>query len=94
MTADIKSGGTNRQTGNEDNLSSRVGDRSSRPKDQDPHAEAKAAKTQANTLSYISEKERSTSRHQASDTCSDNISALGSIRDRGVHHKFDQDRDR
>ena len=90
MTADVKSGGTNGQTGNKDNLPSRVGDRSSRPKDQDPHAEAKAAKTQANTLGDISEKKGSTSRHQASHTCSDNIGALGSVRDRSMHHKFDQ----
>ena len=94
MTADVKSGGTNGQAGNKNNLPSRVGDRSSSPKYQDPHAEAKAAKTQANTLSDISKKEGSTSRHQASYTCSDNIGALGSVRDRGMHHKFDQDRNR
>ena len=55
MTADVQSWGTNSRAGNEDSFPSCVGNRPSRPKNQNPHAKAEAAKKTADTFRHIFE---------------------------------------
>lgn len=90
MAADVQSWSTNGQTGDEDNLSSCVVDRSSRSENQDPHAKAKAAKKTADTLCNIFEQEGGASGDQAGKTCGHNIGALGSVGHWGMHDELDQ----
>lgn len=59
MTVEVQSWGTNSKAGNEDNFSSRVGDRASRSQNQEPHAKAKAAEKAAHTFRNVFEQEGS-----------------------------------
>ena len=91
--ADIQSWGTNCEAGNENNLSTCIGDCASSPKNQNPHSQAEASKKTADTFCNIFEKERAASCYHASKTCSYKVAALSSIGDRSVHYKLDQYRD-
>ena len=91
--ADIQSWGTNCEAGNENDLSSCIGDCASSSKSQKPHSQAEAAKKTADTFCDIFEKERAASCYHTSKACSYKIATLSSIRNRSVHYKLDQYRD-
>ena len=90
MTADVQSWSTEGKAGNENDLSSCVGDGASSFKNQEPHTQAETAQKTANSFRNIFEQERNASGYQASKTSSHQIAALGGVGDWRMHHKYDE----